>query len=88
MGLTTFFLNYAWNSPFAHLVPPLGDLFRQPGAFFSAWMTVIRLHDADKTARIQELRLARTDDLAKRRYFMRMHGIEVKDPVSVVTAGS
>lgn len=77
-------MNYAFNSPFKDLVPPISDLWRQPGYFISAWKNVILLHEKDKAAKAVEHRNRHLDDVAKRQYFMKMHGIEAKNPVTMV----
>lgn len=42
------------------------------------------MHEKDKAAKATEHRTRHLDDVAKRRYFMKTHGIETKDPISVV----
>ncbi|KAG6003891.1 hypothetical protein E4U43_000830 [Claviceps pusilla] len=84
LALYTFFINYAYNSPFKDLVPPLSDLWHQPTYFFAAWKNVISLHEQDKATKAREHRIRNLDDIAKRKYYMKVHGIEAKDPVSMV----
>ncbi|RCI14175.1 hypothetical protein L249_6072 [Ophiocordyceps polyrhachis-furcata BCC 54312] len=84
MAIATFFLNYTHNSPFKDLVPAISDLWQRPLYFFSAWKNVIILHEKDNSAKAVDHRMAHLDDVAKRRYYMKMHGIEPKDPVSMV----
>ncbi|RDA86482.1 hypothetical protein CP532_3581 [Ophiocordyceps camponoti-leonardi (nom. inval.)] len=84
MAIATFFLNYTHNSPFKDLVPAISDLWQRPLYFFSAWKNVIILHEKDNAAKAVDHRMAHLDDVAKRRYYMKMHGIEPKDPVSMV----
>ncbi|KAG6041090.1 hypothetical protein E4U41_006028 [Claviceps citrina] len=84
LAIYTFFLNYAYNSPFKHLVPPLSDLWHQPAYFLAAWKNVIALHEQDKAAKAREHRTRHLDDIAKRKYYMKVHGIEAKDPVAMV----
>ncbi|KAI8718385.1 hypothetical protein NCS52_00617400 [Fusarium sp. LHS14.1] len=84
LGVFTFFMNYAYNSPYKELVPPISDLWTHPIHFFVAWKNVILLHEQDKAEKAVEHRTRHLDDVAKRRYFMKMHGIETKDPVSIV----
>ncbi|KAM6527873.1 hypothetical protein FALCPG4_008911 [Fusarium falciforme] len=84
LGVFTFFMNYAYNSPYKDLVPPISDLWTQPIHFFVGWKNVILLHEQDKAEKAVEHRTRHLDDVAKRRYFMKMHGIETKDPVSIV----
>ncbi|KAL6914503.1 hypothetical protein FSST1_012263 [Fusarium sambucinum] len=84
LGIFTFFMNYAYNSPYKELVPPISDLWTQPVHFFVAWKHVITLHEQDKAVKAKEHRTNHLDDVAKRRMFMKMHGIETKDPVTVM----
>lgn len=77
-------MNYAYNSPFKELVPPISDLWNRPIYFFLAWKEVIVMHEKDKAVKAREHRNGHIDDVAKRRYFMKMHGIEAKDPVQMV----
>lgn len=84
MAIYTFFMNYTYNSPFKDLVPPITDLWHQPTYFFAAWKNVVSLHEQDKAAKAGEHRTRHLDDIAKRRYYMKVHGIEAKDPVAMV----
>ena len=84
MGIYTFFLNYAYNSPFKDAVPPISDLWRQPGYFFAQWKNVIVMHEKDKALKANEHRTRHLDDVAKRQYYMKTHGIEAKDPVTMI----
>lgn len=84
LGICTFFMNYAYNSPFKELVPPISDLWNNPVYFFVAWKEVIISHEKDKAIKAGEHRTRNLDDVAKRKYFMKMHGIEAKDPVQMV----
>ncbi|RDA92265.1 hypothetical protein CP533_5751 [Ophiocordyceps camponoti-saundersi (nom. inval.)] len=84
MAIITFFLNYTHHSPFKELVPAISDLWQRPLYFLSAWKNVIILHEKDKSAKAVDHRMAHLDDVAKRRYYMKMHGIEPKDPVTMV----
>ena len=77
-------MNYAFNSPYKALVPPISDLWNRPVYFFVAWKEVITLHEKNKAEKAIEHRNNNLDDYAKRRYFMKMHGIEPVDPVSRV----
>ncbi|PHH89349.1 hypothetical protein CDD83_6223 [Cordyceps sp. RAO-2017] len=84
LGVYTFFMNYTYNSPFKDLVPPFSDLWHQPYLFFEAWKNVIVLHEQEKSVKAREHRFSHLDDVAKRRYFMKMHGIEPKNPVHMI----
>lgn len=77
-------MNYAYNSPYKELAPPISDLWTQPVYFFVAWKNVIVMHEKDKGRKAKEHRTRNLDDVAKRKYFMKMHGIETKDPIAMV----
>lgn len=62
----------------------MSDLWRQPLSFFSAWRTVMRLHEEDRSARAAASREQHLSDVMKRQYFMKMHGIEAKNPITTV----
>lgn len=84
MAVATFFLNYTHNSPFKDLVPPISDLWDAPAYFFTAWKNVIVMHEQDKAIRAYHHRMRGLDDVVKNKYYMKMHGIEPKDPVLMV----
>lgn len=42
------------------------------------------LHEQDKGIKAYEHRIAQQNDVAKRRFYMKTHGIETKDPVTLV----
>ena len=84
MGVFTFFMNYAYNSPFRDQLPPASSFWRSPLASLAQWRDVILMHEHDKSARARERRFSSVDDAAKRKYYMKMHGIETKNPVHIV----
>jgi hypothetical protein len=84
MAAYTFFMNIAWNSPFKDLLPAGSDLWSNPLYFFAQWKNVILMHERDASEKAIEARRRSLDDVAKRRYYMKMHGIEAKDPVMMV----
>lgn len=77
-------MNYATNSPFKDLLPPISDFWQHPIHFVTAWKNVIVMHERDKGIKAYEHRIAHQNDVAKRRYYMKMHGIETKDPITSV----
>ena len=77
-------MNYAQSSPFKDLIPPISDLWRQPFHFVDSWVSVVAMHERDKALRAYEKRIEAQNDTAKRRYYMKMHGIEPTNPVEVV----
>ncbi|KAG6236391.1 hypothetical protein E4U25_003814 [Claviceps purpurea] len=81
LAVYTFFMNYVYNSPFKDLIPPISDLWTQPLSFIAAWTNVISLDEEEKSRKAYESKMKKLDDLAKRRYYMKVHGIETKNPV-------
>ena len=77
-------MNYAMNSPFKDQLPPISDVWRHPIDFVVGWKDVIAMHEKDKAIKAYEHRVAHQNDVAKRRYYMKMHGIEAKDPITLV----
>ncbi|KAF4428373.1 hypothetical protein F53441_14042 [Fusarium austroafricanum] len=71
--------HFFWHSRLLHTVITMIS-----GHFFVAWKNVIILHEKDKAEKARDHRTNHLDDVAKRRLFMKMHGIETKDPVTVV----
>ncbi|KAI6780361.1 uncharacterized protein J7T54_005463 [Emericellopsis cladophorae] len=84
MCIFTFFMDYVMNSPFKDLLPPISDLFKHPINFFYGWWDVIVMHERDKSIKARESRDQHQADVHKRRYFMKMHGIEPKNPITMV----
>ncbi|CAG9944160.1 hypothetical protein V2G26_015911 [Clonostachys chloroleuca] len=84
LGIFTFFMNYASNSPFKELLPPASSFWSHPIEFFLGWKNVIVMHERDKAIRAFEHRMEHQNDVAKRRYYMKMHGIETKDPITMI----
>lgn len=77
-------MNYAANSPFKDHLPPISDLWHQPLTFFSTWRAVMQLHEQDRSARAAASREQHQSDVMKRQYYMKMHGIEAKNPITAV----
>ena len=80
-------MNYAYNSPFKDLAPARCPTFwRHPGYFFVAqWKDVILMHERDKSARKPSSTARATSTTSpSASYYMKMHGIETKDPVTMV----
>lgn len=61
-------------------MPPISDLWKEPVYFFTAWKNVIIMHEQDKSTKANDHRMRHLDDLAKRKLFMKMHGIDPKEP--------
>ena len=45
------------------------------------------LHEQDRGARVAANREQHQNDVMKRKYYMKMHGIEAKDPITSVFGG-
>uniref|UniRef100_A0A8H7NL66 Uncharacterized protein n=1 Tax=Bionectria ochroleuca TaxID=29856 RepID=A0A8H7NL66_BIOOC len=64
--------------------PPASSFWSHPIEFFLGWKNVIVMHERDKAIRAFEHRMEHQNDVVKRRYYMKMHGIETKDPITMI----
>ncbi|KAH6640786.1 hypothetical protein F5144DRAFT_561638 [Chaetomium tenue] len=75
LAIFTFTLSFQKTSPFADMLPSRSDFLRQPLASARMVIEVVRLHEAHKTARINEKRRRNVDDVAKRAAYRKAHGL-------------
>ncbi|EAQ86637.1 hypothetical protein CHGG_07890 [Chaetomium globosum CBS 148.51] len=75
LAIFTFTLSFQKTSPFADMLPSRSDFLRQPLASTRMVIEVVRLHEAHKTARINEKRRRNVDDVAKRAAYRKAHGL-------------
>ncbi|KAH6688315.1 hypothetical protein F5X68DRAFT_190002 [Plectosphaerella plurivora] len=81
LAITTFILNFTHTSPFAHLLPPASEFWSSPINFIRTWMRVMALHERDRNARTIAEHTALTDDVVKRAYFRKVHGLDKENPI-------
>lgn len=75
LAIFTFVLNFKHTSPFADMLPPASDFLRHPISSTRLLVEVMRLHEAHKTARINEKRKRNVEDVAKRAAYRKAHGL-------------
>lgn len=74
-------LNFAHTSPFKHLLPPAGEFWSGPVDFIRTWIRVIQLHERDRNEKVIAQHTRHTDDVAKRAYFRKVHGLDKENPI-------
>ena len=57
------------------MLPPASEYLTSPLTAFATLAEVVRLHEAHKTARINEKRRRNVEDVAKRAAYRRAHGL-------------
>ncbi|KAK4157431.1 hypothetical protein C8A00DRAFT_40148 [Chaetomidium leptoderma] len=75
LAIFTFVLNFQHTSPFADMLPPAEDYLRHPISSVRMLVEVLQLHEAHKTARINEKRRRNVEDVAKRAAYRKAHGL-------------
>ncbi|KAK4132874.1 hypothetical protein BT67DRAFT_463243 [Trichocladium antarcticum] len=75
LAIWTFALSFRETSPFAHMLPAASDFLWHPLSSMAMLIEVMRLHEADKSARIHEKRQRYVDDVAKRAAYRKAHGL-------------
>ncbi|KAH6850913.1 hypothetical protein B0I37DRAFT_124330 [Chaetomium sp. MPI-CAGE-AT-0009] len=75
LAIFTFTVSFKETSPFADMLPSASDFLHQPLGSARMVVEVVRLHEAHKTARINEKRRRNVDDVAKRAAYRKAHGL-------------
>ncbi|KAL1880011.1 hypothetical protein VTK73DRAFT_6401 [Phialemonium thermophilum] len=76
LALFTFVQNFKRNSPFADMLPPASDFLYHPVSSFRIVFEVIRLSEEHNAKIVQERRMRRIDDVAKRDQYRKAHGLD------------
>ncbi|KAH7366826.1 hypothetical protein B0T11DRAFT_47784 [Plectosphaerella cucumerina] len=87
LAITTFILNFTHTSPFAHLLPPASEFWSSPVNFIRTWMRVLALHERDRNERAIADHTALTNDVVKRAYFRKVHGLDKENPIRNLLGG-
>jgi hypothetical protein len=69
-------MNFTRTSPFRHLLPPASELWSDPAHFFTAWISVVQLHERDRNEKVSTARRRNVDDVMKRRHYQQVHGLD------------
>ncbi|KAK4240255.1 hypothetical protein C8A03DRAFT_13416 [Achaetomium macrosporum] len=75
LAIFTFAMNFKHTSPFADMLPPASDYLYHPISSVRMLIEVLRLHEAHKTAQINEKRKRNVEDVAKRAAYRKAHGL-------------
>jgi len=76
LAITVLVTDFKTKSPFADMLPNWSDLFFHPIAFTRTTAEVIRLNSAHESAKTQERRNRKMEDVAKRSAFRKAHGLD------------
>ncbi|KAK4101500.1 hypothetical protein N658DRAFT_523973 [Parathielavia hyrcaniae] len=75
LAIYTFAINFRATSPFADMLPAASDYLYHPIGSARMLVEVMRLHEAHKTARINDKRRRNVEDVAKRAAYRKAHGL-------------
>ncbi|KAI0974780.1 hypothetical protein F4678DRAFT_420829 [Xylaria arbuscula] len=76
LAMYTFAMNFKAKSPFADMIPPIGEFPRHPFQYIGVCLDVLRLHEEHESAQTAEKRRRRVEDVAKRDEYRKAHGLE------------
>ncbi|KAK1597765.1 uncharacterized protein LY79DRAFT_700671 [Colletotrichum navitas] len=82
LAIATLTLNFTQTSPFKHLLPPASDFWSSPIEFVRTWVHVLRLHERDRNEKAIAMHSRHTDDVAKRHYYRKAHGLDKENPIA------
>lgn len=85
--MSTFILNFTHTSPFKHLLPPASEFLSSPVQFIRTWVRVLQLHELDRNEKVIKSHTAHTEDVAKRAYFRKVHGLDKQNPIRNLLGG-
>jgi len=88
LAFTVAITDFKNSSPFADMLPNWYDIFFHPIAFCRTMAEVIRLNQAHTTAKTQEMRTRRMEDVGKRAAFRKAHGLDTDEGIGGWTAKS
>ncbi|KAL2753720.1 hypothetical protein ACRALDRAFT_2044063 [Sodiomyces alcalophilus JCM 7366] len=81
LAISTFILNFTHTSPFKHLLPEASEFWSSPRQFIQTWIRVIQLHEKDRNDKVIAMHTRHTDDVAKREYYRKVHGLDKENPI-------
>ncbi|TDZ65999.1 hypothetical protein CTRI78_v003348 [Colletotrichum trifolii] len=82
LAVTSLYLNFKHTSPFKHLLPPGSQFWSHPIDFVQTWIRVLQLHERDRNERAIAMHTRHTDDVAKRQYYRKEHGLDKENPIA------
>ncbi|KAI8234597.1 hypothetical protein K4K57_008970 [Colletotrichum sp. SAR 10_99] len=82
LAVTSLYLNFTHTSPFKHLLPPASEFWSHPVDFVQTWIRVLQLHERDRNEKAIAMHTRHTDDVAKRQYYRKEHGLDKQNPIA------
>lgn len=81
LGAYTFAARFNANSPFAEMIPPIGELPKQPINYIRTCVEVLKLHEEHESAQTAEKRRRRIEDVQKRNEYRKAHGLPIANGI-------
>lgn len=82
LAITTLALDFSYNSPFRHMIPPLSDVVYHPVTWVQTWFSIFLRSREESTKEASRMRSKKMDDAIKRMAFQREHHIKRAGPMS------
>ncbi|KAL2873333.1 hypothetical protein SGCOL_011539 [Colletotrichum sp. CLE4] len=82
LAISTLVLDFSQTSPFKHLLPPASEFWSSPIQFIRTWVHVMQLHERDRNEKAIAMHSRHTDDVAKRQYYRKVHGLDKENPIA------
>ncbi|KAF9870147.1 hypothetical protein CkaCkLH20_12381 [Colletotrichum karsti] len=82
LAIASLYLNFTHTSPFKHLLPPASEFWSHPIDFVGTWIRVLQLHERDRNEKAIAMHTRHTDDVAKRQYYRKEHGLDKENPIA------
>lgn len=81
LGVYTFTARFNANSPFADMIPPIGEFPKQPINYIRTCVEVLKLHEEHESAQTAEKRRRRIEDVQKRNEYRKAHGLPIANGI-------
>ncbi|KAK8086338.1 hypothetical protein PG994_001312 [Apiospora phragmitis] len=81
LGVYTFTARFNANSPFADMIPPIGEFLKQPINYIRTCVEVLKLHEEHESAQTAEKRRRRIEDVQKRNEYRKAHGLPIANGI-------
>ncbi|KAI0878474.1 hypothetical protein GGS24DRAFT_443050 [Hypoxylon argillaceum] len=75
LALYTFAANFQANSPYADLIPPIGEFPRHPFQYIGVCFDVFRMNELYESEQASEKRRRKVEDVTKRNEYRKAHGL-------------
>ncbi|GJC82384.1 hypothetical protein ColLi_05222 [Colletotrichum liriopes] len=62
--------------------PPASEFWSSPIDFVRTWVHVLQLHERDRNEKAIAMHSRHTDDVAKRQYYRKVHGLDKENPIA------